>query len=123
MEVLQLRYVRLDGSTGKAMVCASPRAAHRLDDAFPCPRRFLPPSAVDERLATVDRFNHNDDVFAFLLSTRAGGQGLNLTGADTVILHGARSRGGYGRKLARWPSVERSSHCVRALQMSTSIPR
>ncbi|KAL4427971.1 hypothetical protein ABPG75_002060 [Micractinium tetrahymenae] len=58
MEVLQLPYVRLDGST-----------------------------AVDERLATVDRFNHNDDVFAFLLSTRAGGQGLNLTGADTVILH------------------------------------
>jgi SWI/SNF-related matrix-associated actin-dependent regulator 1 of chromatin subfamily A len=58
MEVLQLPYVRLDGST-----------------------------AVDARLATVDRFNHNDDVFAFLLSTRAGGQGLNLTGADTVILH------------------------------------
>lgn len=26
-------------------------------------------------------------MFAFLLSTRAGGQGLNLTGADTVILH------------------------------------
>ena len=47
-----------------------------------------PPAAVDARLATVDRFNHNDDVFAFLLSTRAGGQGLNLTGADTVILHG-----------------------------------
>jgi SWI/SNF-related matrix-associated actin-dependent regulator 1 of chromatin subfamily A len=45
-------------------------------------------AAVDERLATVDRFNHNADVFAFLLSTRAGGQGLNLTGADTVILHG-----------------------------------
>ncbi|WP_353959848.1 C-terminal helicase domain-containing protein, partial [Klebsiella pneumoniae] len=38
-------------------------------------------------ITTVDRFNHNDDVFAFLLSTRAGGQGLNLTGADTVILH------------------------------------
>jgi len=58
MDELRLPYVRLDGST-----------------------------AVDERLATVDRFNHSDDVFAFLLSTRAGGQGLNLTGADTVILH------------------------------------
>jgi SWI/SNF-related matrix-associated actin-dependent regulator 1 of chromatin subfamily A len=58
MEDLMLPYVRLDGST-----------------------------AVDERLATVDRFNNSDDVFAFLLSTRAGGQGLNLTGADTVILH------------------------------------
>lgn len=58
-------------------------------------RGLLPPlgAAVDERLATVDRFNHNDDVFAFLLSTRAGGQGLNLTGADTVILHGGRGGG------------------------------
>ena len=56
--------------------------------------RSCRPSAVDERLATtVDRFNHNDDVFAFLLSTRAGGQGLNLTGADTVILHGGRTGG------------------------------
>ena len=34
------------------------------------------------------RFNNKENgVFAFLLSTRAGGQGLNLTGADTVILH------------------------------------
>lgn len=34
------------------------------------------------------RFNDSSGgVFAFLLSTRAGGQGLNLTGADTVILH------------------------------------
>lgn len=41
-----------------------------------------------ERLSIVDSFNDPDGgVFAFLLSTRAGGQGLNLTGADTVILH------------------------------------
>ena len=34
------------------------------------------------------RFNDpSKGVFAFLLSTRAGGQGLNLTGADTVIIH------------------------------------
>jgi len=34
------------------------------------------------------RFNDpHGGVFAMLLSTRAGGQGLNLTGADTVILH------------------------------------
>jgi SWI/SNF-related matrix-associated actin-dependent regulator 1 of chromatin subfamily A len=54
-----LTYVRLDGST-----------------------------AVADRLTIVDAFNDpNGGVFAFLLSTRAGGQGLNLTGADTVILH------------------------------------
>ncbi|KAF6259017.1 SNF2 family N-terminal domain-containing protein [Scenedesmus sp. NREL 46B-D3] len=54
-----LTYVRLDGST-----------------------------AVADRLSIVDSFNDPDGgVFAFLLSTRAGGQGLNLTGADTVILH------------------------------------
>lgn len=45
-------------------------------------------TAVEDRLSLVDRFNDPDNgIFAFLLSTRAGGQGLNLTGADTVILH------------------------------------
>ena len=33
------------------------------------------------------RFNADDAVFAMLMTTRAGGQGLNLTGANTVILH------------------------------------
>ncbi len=43
---------------------------------------------MSERLSIVDRFNDPEGgIFAFLLSTRAGGQGLNLTGADTVILH------------------------------------
>ena len=41
-----------------------------------------------DRLSICDSFNAPDSpAFAFLLSTRAGGQGLNLTGADTVILH------------------------------------
>jgi len=42
---------------------------------------------VVERQQLVDSFNGDPSLFAFLLSTRAGGQGLNLTGADTVILH------------------------------------
>jgi hypothetical protein len=43
---------------------------------------------VVERQQLVDTFNDSSaGVFVFLLSTRAGGQGLNLTGADTVVLH------------------------------------
>ncbi len=42
---------------------------------------------VTERQTIVDEYNNNSDVFVFLLSTRAGGQGLNLIGADTVIIH------------------------------------
>ncbi|XP_002960048.2 protein CHROMATIN REMODELING 19 [Selaginella moellendorffii] len=58
LQVMNLSYRRLDGST---QVC--------------------------ERQSLVDDFNKELDIFAFLLSTRAGGQGLNLTGADTVIIH------------------------------------
>ncbi|KAA6428197.1 MAG: SNF2 family DNA-dependent ATPase [Trebouxia sp. A1-2] len=51
LEMMGLTYVRLDGST-----------------------------AVADRLSTVDMFNNPaKGIFAFLLSTRAGGQGLNLT--------------------------------------------
>lgn len=41
-----------------------------------------------ERQAAIDRFTDpSNDQFAFLLSTRAGGLGLNLTAADTVIIY------------------------------------
>ena len=33
------------------------------------------------------RFNSDPDVVVFLLSTRAGGLGINLTAADTVIIY------------------------------------
>ena len=42
---------------------------------------------LDERQEAIDRFNAPDsDVQIFLLSTRAGGLGINLTAADTAIL-------------------------------------
>ena len=56
---LRLRFLRLDGGT-----------------------------AVEERQQMIDQFQAADSkIFAFLLSTRAGGQGINLTAADTVIIH------------------------------------
>eukprot|EP00850_Spirogloea_muscicola_P005099 SM000023S07555 [mRNA] locus=s23:139237:144215:+ [translate_table: standard] len=58
LDTLGLSFIRLDGST-----------------------------PVVERQLMVDDFNNSTEVFAFLLSTRAGGQGLNLTGADVVVLH------------------------------------
>ena len=51
-------YLRLDGSTG-----------------------------VDQRQRLMDRFNNDPRVFCFILSTRSGGMGINLTGADTVCFY------------------------------------
>lgn len=42
---------------------------------------------VDRRQPLVDRFNADARVFAFILSTRSGGVGLNLTGADSVVFY------------------------------------
>ena len=42
---------------------------------------------VGERINLIDRFNNDSSYFAFVLSTRAGGLGINLTSASTVILH------------------------------------
>ncbi len=40
---------------------------------------------VDERIKLVDEFNANSEIKVFLISLKAGGTGLNLTGADMVI--------------------------------------
>ncbi len=40
---------------------------------------------VDKRIELVDEFNKNPDIKIFLISLKAGGTGLNLTGADMVI--------------------------------------
>ena len=40
---------------------------------------------VDERIRMVDEFNQNSEIQFFLISLKAGGTGLNLTGADMVI--------------------------------------
>ncbi|CAG4959105.1 unnamed protein product [Parnassius apollo] len=57
LAIRRYRFLRLDGST-----------------------------AVTDRQDLIDQYN-TEDIFVFLLSTRAGGLGINLTAADTVIIH------------------------------------
>ncbi|XP_051168186.1 helicase domino isoform X2 [Leptopilina boulardi] len=42
---------------------------------------------VDQRQVLMERFNADKRIFCFILSTRSGGVGVNLTGADTVIFY------------------------------------
>merc|ERR1719410_927220 len=42
---------------------------------------------VETRQALMERFNNDKKYFIFILSTRSGGVGINLTGADTVIFY------------------------------------
>lgn len=42
---------------------------------------------VDQRQILMERFNNDKRIFVFILSTRSGGVGVNLTGADTVIFY------------------------------------
>jgi len=58
LESLDMKFMRLDGST-----------------------------AVNERQEMIDTFTEDSSIPIFLLSTRAGGMGLNLTAADVCILH------------------------------------
>lgn len=41
----------------------------------------------EQRQILMQRFNSNPKIFIFILSTRSGGVGMNLTGADTVIFY------------------------------------
>lgn len=42
---------------------------------------------IDQRQILMERFNNDKKIFCFILSTRSGGIGVNLTGADTVIFY------------------------------------
>lgn len=43
--------------------------------------------ATRDRQSLIDRFNNDSEVRLFLISLKAGGTGLNLTAADTVIIY------------------------------------
>ncbi|KAJ2004915.1 DNA repair protein rhp26, partial [Coemansia thaxteri] len=60
------------------MVSAMPQMIYRrMDGSTP----------VQNRSAMVDEYNASPDIFVFLLTTKVGGVGINLTGADRVILY------------------------------------
>ncbi|XP_055643899.1 SWI/SNF-related matrix-associated actin-dependent regulator of chromatin subfamily A containing DEAD/H box 1 homolog [Toxorhynchites rutilus septentrionalis] len=44
-------------------------------------------TAVTDRQEMIDQYTQDPSIFIFLLSTKAGGLGINLTAADTVIIH------------------------------------
>ena len=45
-------------------------------------------TAHDDRIIAIDEYNKPDsEKFIFLLTTRAGGLGINLTTADIVVLY------------------------------------
>lgn len=49
-------------------------------------RRMDGLTPVKQRMALIDEFNNSEDVFIFILTTRVGGLGTNLTGANRVII-------------------------------------
>ena len=50
-----------------------------------CTCRYFSPCIRRQYL--IDKFNTDSSIFLFILSTKAGGLGINLTAANTVILH------------------------------------
>ncbi|KAJ3953100.1 DNA repair protein rhp26 [Colletotrichum tropicale] len=42
---------------------------------------------IEQRQALIDRFNHDSSIDVFLLTTRTGGLGINLTGATRIIIY------------------------------------
>ena len=44
-------------------------------------------TAVSERQDLIDLYNNDNEIFVFMLSTKAGGMGINLTAANVVIMH------------------------------------
>lgn len=41
----------------------------------------------EERHTRIDRFNKHPDVLVFIISTKAGGVGINLTSATNIIIY------------------------------------
>ncbi|KAJ9096398.1 hypothetical protein QFC21_005220 [Naganishia friedmannii] len=89
---LNIQYIRLDGST-----------------------------KVDERQSLVDEFTNNNKIKVFLLSTKAGGMGINLVAASVVCIfdqdfnpHNDRQAADRAYRIARPNSGSRSNQATHA---------
>lgn len=49
-------------------------------------RRMDGLTPIKQRMALIDEFNASTEIFVFILTTKVGGLGTNLTGADRVII-------------------------------------
>ena len=85
----------VDGEHRALLFCQSTRMLdiieHHLSKDLQLSKKLLirldgstPPT---DRPRLVERFNNDASIVTFLISTKAGGCGLNLTGADTVIFY------------------------------------
>jgi DNA excision repair protein ERCC-6 len=52
-----------------------------------CYLRMDGTTPIHQRMSLVDEFNGKKDIFIFLLTTKVGGLGINLTGADRVLIY------------------------------------
>ncbi|KAJ3122319.1 hypothetical protein HK098_002942 [Nowakowskiella sp. JEL0407] len=50
-------------------------------------RRMDGNTPIKSRIAMVDEFNSDPSIYVFLLTTKVGGLGINLTGADRIIIY------------------------------------
>eukprot|EP00898_Chlorokybus_atmophyticus_P005672 jgi/Chlat1/6105/Chrsp40S05678 len=50
-------------------------------------RRMDGTTPVQQRMRLIDEFNQDESIFVFLLTTRVGGLGTNLTGANRVVIY------------------------------------
>ena len=81
----------IDGKHRALLFCQSTRMLNIIQRFFHqwkiATRRLDGAVGENQRMGLVDEFNSNESISCFLISTRAGGTGLNLIGADTVIFY------------------------------------